>query len=119
MTERREWAPEGEQKSENGRETMGRFLRVRETQQTVRRYRDCAPVPARLESVRKGEIRWHRREIPSVLMMKIRAGGFLYNRKLCFPLYKNAPRGSHCGGKGKATFAARRRRIILQSRIFS
>ena len=25
---------------------------------------------------------------------------FLYSRKLCSLLYKNAPRGSHCGGRG-------------------
>ncbi len=44
---------------------------------------------------------------------------FLYNRKLRSLLYKNAPRGSHCGGKANVAFATRRRRRILQSRILS
>ena len=68
MTGRGEWAPEGELKSEPRRRpaaprcrmAMGR--RVGETQQIVRRYRDCAPASARLESVLWDEIRWHRRD---------------------------------------------------------
>ncbi|EFE11957.1 hypothetical protein CLOM621_07732 [Clostridium sp. M62/1] len=31
---------------------------------------------------------------------------FLYNRKLCSLLYKNAPRGSHCGREEYGCFAA-------------
>ena len=31
---------------------------------------------------------------------------FLYSRKLCSLLYKNAPRGSHCGGEEYGCFAA-------------
>ena len=45
------------------------------------------------------------------------AGGFLFNRKLRSLLNKNAPRGSHCGGKENVAFATRRRRRILRSRI--
>ena len=44
---------------------------------------------------------------------------FLFNRKLCSLLNKNAPRGSHCGGKENVAFATRRRRRILRSRILS
>ncbi len=32
------------------------------------------------------------------------AGPFLYNGKLRSPLYKNAPRGSHCGEKEECRF---------------
>ncbi len=32
------------------------------------------------------------------------AAVFLYSRKLRSLLYKNAPRGSHCGGKETAAF---------------
>ena len=44
---------------------------------------------------------------------------FLYNRKLRSLLYKNAPRGSHCGGKANVASATRRRRRILLCRILS
>ncbi|CBK77216.1 hypothetical protein CLS_16430 [[Clostridium] cf. saccharolyticum K10] len=44
---------------------------------------------------------------------------FLYNRKLRPLLYKNVPRGSHCGGEENAAFATRRRRRILLRRILS
>ena len=40
----------------------GHGAESRETQQTVQRYRDCAPASARLESVLWDEIRWHRRD---------------------------------------------------------
>ena len=49
----------------------------------------------------------------------VRAPLSLYNRKLRPLLYKNAPRGSHCGGKENAAFAARRRRRILRGRILT
>ncbi|OUP85012.1 UNVERIFIED_ORG: hypothetical protein B5F06_09060 [Lacrimispora saccharolytica] len=52
-------------------------------------------------------------------MSAVQTGCFLYNRKLRSLLYKNAPRGSHCGGKANVASATRRRRRILLCRILS
>ncbi|OUP87881.1 UNVERIFIED_ORG: hypothetical protein B5F06_02120 [Lacrimispora saccharolytica] len=49
--------------------------------------------------------------------MCAKAHTFLYSRKRCSLLYKNAPRGSHWVGEENAAFAARRRRRILRGRI--
>ncbi len=45
-------------------------------------------------------------------------GDFLFHRKLLSYEIKNAPLGSHCGGKEDAAKATRRRRSVSQARHY-